>query len=73
MEETIYDCVLDKIVPIRKATTNGIQKYWSSLPDDGPVNHSIGSACWHELVRRGVCPRPEWWNDEIHGKIQNNA
>ena len=73
MEETIYDCVLDKIVPIGEATTEGIQKYWSNLPDDGPIEHAIGSRCWHELIRRGVRPRPDWWNEEIHGKIQNNA
>ena len=73
MEETIYDCVLNKIVPISKATTEGIRKYWSNLSDDGPISHLIGSECWHELIRRGACPRPDWWNDKIHGKIQNNS
>lgn len=55
-EITIYDCVLDKIVPITQATTEGIQKYWSNLCDDDYIAHVEGMACWYELSRRGVLP-----------------
>ena len=73
MEDIIYDCVLDKIVPISQATTEGIKKFWADLPDDGPVNHSIGTGCWFELIRRGECPRPDWWDEKVCGKIQQKS
>lgn len=53
-EVTIYDCVLDEIVPIIQATTEGIQKYWSKLPDDGYINHIKGCACQYELEKRDI-------------------
>jgi hypothetical protein len=64
MEDKIYDCVLDKIVPISQATTEGIKKFWANTPDDSQANHSIGLACWLELIERGECPRPEWWDEK---------
>ena len=73
MEDKIYDCVLDKIVPISQATTEGIKKFWADTPDDGPVNHSIGSGCWFELIRRGECPQPDWWDEKVCRKIQKGA
>ena len=70
MKETIYDCVLDKIIPISQATTEGIENFWANTPDDDPVNHSLGMACWFELIRRGERPRPDWWDEKIHGEIK---
>lgn len=50
--ETIYDTVLDKVVPINEATTEGIEQFLQRTPDDGYIEHNLIMSCILELERR---------------------
>lgn len=51
-EEKIYDVVLNKIVPITKATNKGLHAFLANTPDDGYIEHNLILACISELERR---------------------
>lgn len=51
-EDTIYDCHLGAIVPISKASNEGIHKFLAETCDDNPVDHSLILDCIIELERR---------------------
>ena len=52
MEETIYDCLLDEIVPISKATDEGLHDFLRRTCDDNPVDHNLILDCIIELEAR---------------------
>lgn len=51
--ETIYDTVLEKVVPINQATTEGIRNFLNSVCDDGYIEHNMILECIIELEKRG--------------------
>jgi hypothetical protein len=51
-EEKIYDVVLNKVVPITKATNKGLHTFLANTPDDGYIEHNLILACISELERR---------------------
>lgn len=50
--DTIYDCILKKVVPIYKATNEGIRQFLSRTCDDDPINHNLILGCIIELEKR---------------------
>ena len=51
-ENTIYDCCLNAVVPISKATDKGIHKFLAETCDDNPIDHNLILGCIIELERR---------------------
>lgn len=50
--EIIYDCVLDKAVPIGEATNEGIKNFLCETLDDGYIEHNLIMSCIIELEKR---------------------
>ena len=51
--ETIYDTVLEEVVSINQATTEGIHNFLNRVCDDGYVEHNKILECILELEKRG--------------------
>ena len=52
MKDTIYDCCLGEVVPIREASNEGIHKFLAETCDDNPIDHNLILGCIIELEKR---------------------